>query len=157
MAFQKRACLCIEQVSHVCAGVENADQKKRQKCSGKTPSPSEAAKDADSAEATSGDPKTPDAAAELPGASKAKAVGEQLEGSVPAESAAQPAAQTPQTAGGAAAANDKAAALTTSTEVEEMRKKQEQKQGEDGNDQTASQLTLVGVSQSPVVLLSRKV
>ena len=157
LAAQKRACLCIQQVSHVCAGAENIDQKKRHNCSGKTPSPSETVKDACSAEATSFYLKTPNAVTMLPEALKAKAVGEQLGSSTPVEPAAKPAAQTPQTGGGASAGNDVAAALTTSTKVEEMREKQEKRQGEGGNDQTASQVTLAGVSQSPLVLLNSKV
>ena len=139
------------------AGAEDIHQKKRQTSSGKKPSPREILKAAYRAEATSGDLKTPDAATELPQGSKAKAVGEQLEGSMPAESAAQPIAQTSMPAGDAAVGDVEVGGLPTSTEVEEMTQKQKKRQREGENDSTASQLGLAGVSQSPSVPLSSKV
>ena len=136
------------------AGAEDICQKKRKKSTGKKPPPSEAVQDAYCAEAASADLATPNAVTALLDAPKAEAVGEQLQGSMPAEPAAQPTAQTSLPADDAAVGDGKADALPTSAEVEEMRVKRKR---ENGNHPTASQLGLPDVSQSPSGPLSRQV
>ena len=136
------------------AGAEDIVQKKRKKNSGKKPPPSETVQDAYCAEATSADLKTPSAVIALLEAPKAEDIAEQLKGCMPAEPAAQPAAQTSLPADDAAVGDGKADALPTSAEVEEMRVK---RQRENENHPTASQLGLPDVSQSPSGPLSKKV
>lgn len=138
------------------AGAADTHQKKkRKKSSGNKPSTSETLEDPNSGEAASGDLKTPHAATELPHGCKAKAVGEQLEGSMLARSAAQPVAQASMSAGDARGVE--ADGLPTSTEVEDVRRKQKRPQREGENHLTASQLGLADASQSLSVPLSSKV
>ena len=136
---------------------EDMDRKKRKKSRSKKPSASEIAQNAYSAQATPGDLRTPDAATELLEGPKVKADGEQLEDSMPAEPAAQSAAQPSLLASDAAAEDVNAGALPTNTEGEEMRPKQKKRQQEGESRPTHSQLELAGLSQSPSVPLSSKV